>query len=205
MRRAAGRLEPQHEQADQAADPDEPAVEVRPVEERATSARGEVCAAWPASPGTSSTAPAASERAAEREQLRDRALLAARAGRPRARRAPASAKSANVSSRSTKPRPNDDARISGTSAPTSQTRAQRELRRREQRVDRRRDERDRARDARTRPRRRAASSRSTRRTTGRAIADPQHEQPDRRHHRRGTRASARRAAAASRRSPRSTG
>ena len=50
----------------------DPAARCDPVEERATTPRGDVCAAWPATPGTSSTAPAASSAPTSDEQLRDR-------------------------------------------------------------------------------------------------------------------------------------
>ena len=167
---SAGRLAPEHEQPDQPADPDRAGGEVDPVERDGQPARRRLRRRGPPRPG----------RAASRRPPRARRRTASSSATDRRSRSGRSTQSASAgrrrrtartqSSRSRKPRPNAEARISGTMRAEVERGAQRELRRRQVDVDGDRDERD----APTRSTKAIVTARSrvpaTRRMTGRAIA-----------------------------------
>ena len=84
---------------------------------RSAAQRGDVCAAWPAAPGTMMAAPAASSAPHDAK----RAATERRPGRStQIAAAPARANSASSSSSRRYPRPNEETSISGTSAPNDQ-------------------------------------------------------------------------------------
>ena len=118
VRRATGRLD--QRTSSPMSPPTQSAPEARWSQSRTSaSVRGDVCAAWPAAPGTSSSAPAASSAPhRERRPATDRRARSGRSSQIAA--AAARVKSANRSSKRRYPRPKAETSMSGTSAPIDQ-------------------------------------------------------------------------------------
>ncbi len=115
----AAQREPENQQPDEAAQPHRTGGHVQPVEAR-VSPRGEVCAAWPAAPGTTGR-PRRQERAARSPPAPRPTGARARGGRPTAPPRRPAQKSAKQSSSLRIARPNAVTPNRGTSAPTSNT------------------------------------------------------------------------------------